>query len=435
MSPQNVRHFLYGSDARMKLNKKQVSFSIVLFILVIGFLEIILNLLALASQRVDAVLGPGNPIPYSVVDKRLGSRPNQAYPGHDRLGFRNPKVPAKAHIVTLGDSQTYGTGVESEEAWPRQLESMTREIVYNMAFPAYGPTHSLILWDEAVALSPKIVIEALYAGNDLFDSFDLVYNKGQLPELKSSDPQLQAHVREAEQSEPIQQRVSRMYLVGESPVTRFWLWTQFLQHSKIYGLLRRARFERRRLVNKSNNTPEGEWEMAKAYAALHPAYTQVFSNGQFKTVFTSEYRLAALNLGDPRIAEGLQISLQAIKKMHEFGAAGNIRFLVLLIPSKEAVFRQLWQNPPTIYRTVTQFEERFRRITKDFLEQSGIEYLDALPGLQAQLVAGIQPYRVSRDGHPNKHGHTAIAKLVAAYLESPRTSKGQTAQLLAADRQ
>ncbi len=418
----------------MKFNKKQALFAGVSVLLVIGFLEITLGLLAFVTPRVDMLLASKrtpNTISRTVPDARLGHRPNPAYPGQDRdrKGWRNPEVPAKAHIVALGDSQTYGTGVEPEDAWPRQLESMTGKTVYSMAFGGYGPTHSLVLWNEAVTLSPKIVIEAFYAGNDLFDSFDIVYNLGQLPELKSSDPRLQARVREAEQSEPIAKRVTQMFQMGTIPVavdekaaavTRdgFSPRRLLLQHSKIFGLLRWAWYECKRLVNKPTKpTPQEKWERAKAFAGAHPAYCQVFSNGQFKTIFTSEYRLSVLDLGDPRIAEGLQISLRAIQRMHELAAASNIRLLVVLIPTKEEVFRQLWQNPSMSYRSLTENEERFWSITKDFLEHNGIEYLDSLPVLREQLATGIQPYEVSQDGHPNKHGHKAIAKLVAAYIE------------------
>ena len=45
-----------------------------------------------------------------------------------------------------------------------------------MAWGGWGPVHSLILLDEAISLHPKIIIEAFYAGNDLFDAFNIVYN-------------------------------------------------------------------------------------------------------------------------------------------------------------------------------------------------------------------------------------------------------------------
>ena len=111
--------------------------------------------------------------------------------------------------------------------------------------------------------------------------------------------------------------------------------------------------------------------------------------------------------------------------MHESAAARNIRFIVVLIPTKEAVFRQLWQNPSMSYRKLTENEERVWRITKDFLEHKGIEYLDSLPVLEEQLATGIQPYQVSHDGHPNEHGHKAIANLVALHLQSQKISQLQ----------
>ena len=414
----------------MKLDKKQAFFVLVSVLLVSAFLEITLALAAFVSPRVDRLLAAPWISWHSVPDERLGYRPDPAYPGHDGKGFRNPEVPAQAHIVALGDSQTYGVGVEAEDAWPRKLESMTGKTVYSMAFPGYGPIQSLILWDEAVALQPNVVIEAFYAGNDLYDSFQLVYNLEQFPELRTSDPELEARVREAEQSEPIQNRISRMIQLQTTvtmgtTVTRDGFSPRRLlsQHSKIYGLLRRTKHESLRWVNKLNNAPEKEWETAKAFADAHQACCQEFSDGQFRTIFTSERRLSALNLADPRVVEGLQISVRALQRMHELAAARNIRFLVVLLPTKETVFRRLWQHPSTSYRSLTENEARVWTVIKDHLAHSGIEYLDALPVLREQLATGIQPYPVSHDGHPNEHGHKAIARLVAARLGSPKTSQ------------
>jgi hypothetical protein len=102
--------------------------------------------------------------------------------------------------------------------------------------------------------------------------------------------------------------------------------------------------------------------------------------------------LDTLNLEDPRIAEGLEISLKVMQKMNKYAVARNIRLLVVLIPTKETVFRNLWQSPSRSYSNLTENEERFWRATKDFLEQNGIEYLDSWSVLQEQLAAGIQPY-------------------------------------------
>ena len=402
----------------MKFNKKNFVFAVFSILSVIGILEVVLNILAATSSRVDRLLAPPwDPfgVAETVPDDRLGHRLNPKYPGHDSKGFNNPAVPHKAKIIALGDSQALPSGFEPDQAWPRRLESLAKETVYSFAVPGYGPVQSLILWEEAIALHPEIIIEAFYAGNDLFDAFDMVYNRGQLSELKSPDAQWQKKVREAEELEPIKEQVSRIYGIGEEntfaqevPSTA----RGFLsQHSKIYGLLRRTRYELPRVIY---NDP---WENAKAFADAHAEYCQVFSTRQFKTIFTSEYRFAALNLADPRIAEGHQISLRVIRRMNELAAEKKIRFIAALIPTKELVFKELWNTPSENFRILTDNESRFWKMTKYFLEENGIEYVDVLPALRTQLAEGIQPYQVSNDGHPNEHGHQAIARLIHAQLQ------------------
>src|SRR5262249_10577518 len=163
-------------------------------------------------------------------------------------------------------------------------------VVYSMAYGGYGPPHSLLLWPEAVALAPKIIIEAFYAGNDLFDSFDLVYNHGQLPALKSPDGESQAGIRQAEQSEPIAARVSRMEPTADVPGAdaESGIPRQLLaRHSKLYGLLRRTRYELGRLSEprrlpapQRQADADPEWDDARAFAAAHPAFCEIFDHGR-----------------------------------------------------------------------------------------------------------------------------------------------------------
>src|SRR5215831_8543819 len=174
----------------MKLNRKNACFSLLTILFVIVFLEGALTLGAILWPNVNQLLtsysvGP----PLTIFDDRLGLRGNPEFPGHDSKGFRNSKVPSRADIVVFGDSQTYGTTwLEPENTWPRQLESIIHSTVYSMAFPGDSPVDSLLLWDEALSLLPKTIIEAFYAGNDLFDAYVRVYKDGKFPELKSSDP-------------------------------------------------------------------------------------------------------------------------------------------------------------------------------------------------------------------------------------------------------
>jgi len=435
----------------MNVGKKQFILSSIAAVFVIVSLEVVLRL-ASAHPQIDSLLAPpplnepnSSPrtsAPHTVPDDRLGYRPNPEYPGHDARGFRNRKELTRADVVALGDSQTYGTGVDSGDAWPGQLASLTSNVVYSMAYGGYGPVHSLILWDEAITMRPKMIIEAFYAGNDLHDSFHIVYNRGKHAELKSADVLLQESVQKAEQSEPIACRVSELLRGGTTNTsakrkrlssTRKLLSFRevFARHSKMYGLMRRLRYvlmQTRSMQNmtrqKPNTDHEEEWEDARAFAEAHSPYCQVFQDGAFKTIFTPDYRLLALDLRDPRIMEGHQISLRAILRMNDLARDESINFLTLLIPTKEFVFREQLIDPPVNYRTLMETEGQMWRITKEFLERNNIEYIDALPALRDLLVGGIQPYRVSADGHPNEQGHIAIAAILADRLQRQPQSRG-----------
>ncbi len=410
---------------------KVALFAAVLALFSALLLELALAAAALASPAVERLLGSPWASP-TIPDARLRHRGNPAFPEHDARGFRNPEAVAQARGVALGDSQTYGTGVGPEDAWPRRLEALRGERWYGMGFGGYGPPHSLLLWDEAMALEPEVVIEAFYLGNDLFDSFDLVYGHGQLPELRSDDPTIRDAIERTELAEPLTDRVNKLLYMGKDPnatqvaaaeeaagaeaTSPISLARRVAEHSNIFGLLRRLRFEIARRMSAGDASGTESWAAAQAFAAAHSEYCQVFSDGQFQTVFTSEYRLNALDLDDARIAEGLAIALRSIDRMAERALAREIRLLVIVIPTKEAVFRDRWESPTPAFERLAENERRAMALVEAHLRDRGIELLDASTALRAELAAGNQPYPVSQDGHPNAVGHRAIAEAVAARL-------------------
>lgn len=425
----------------MKLTKKRIAFSGLAILLMLCFVEVSLSFLARTSPRVERLLSSPYAAPI-VPDPQLGKRLNPEFPGHDERGFRNPNAPEQSDIVGLGDSQTYGTGVNPEDTWLNQLGLLVGQTAYNMAVPGYGPAHSLIQLEEALVLKPRIILQGFYAGNDLYDAFNFVYSHGQLVELKSKDHHVQENIRKAEKLESLQDHVTKVFTMGgttnleekqpnEASPKTFSPPVFLSKYSKTYGFIRRTTYEIPRLASRFQNSadahPQDPWDDVKAFAEAHKSYTQVFDNGQFKTIFTSESRFSALNLKDHRISEGHKISLKSIEIMHKRAAEKNVLFIAVLIPTKELVFKEIWQNPSTSYRHLTENEIAFWHITKTFLKNRGIEYVDALPAIRDVFNSGIQPYQASQDGHPNAYGHRAIAKKVAADLNTfPKFEKWPT---------
>ena len=93
------------------------------------------------------------------------------------LGFRdrdfsqNKKV--KTRIIALGDSFTYGWGVEAEDSWPRVLEQRLRSSgldveIANLGKPGASPRDYADIADRSIPLlHPDVVIVGVLQGDDL----------------------------------------------------------------------------------------------------------------------------------------------------------------------------------------------------------------------------------------------------------------------------
>src|SRR5690606_18936966 len=123
-------------------------------------------------------------------------------------------------------------------------------------------------------------------------------------------------------------------------------------YSRLVALLRRAAYVVRHQAKSPIPSVEKQWQRSLNLAAAHPEHYQLFDNGTCKTLFTTAYRRCAVELADPRIHEGLQISLAALQRMQTLAKSGQVRLIVLLIPTKETVFQPLCDNPSENLRVV-----------------------------------------------------------------------------------
>jgi hypothetical protein len=385
-------------------------------ILTLGLLEAALWAMCLVSPRVNRLFAPA-----AIPDDLLDFRPNPAYFEHDAHGFRNAGIPAAGAIVCIGDSQTYGSGVDvlREGAWPQQLETISGRKTYNMAFGGYGPTHYLHLCDEAIAMKPAVIVVGFYGGNDLYDVFHMVYIRNKMDFLKTRDPKILAAMAAAEKTHPLPAIPAGPAAIQPS----VWHFVTCLprtisDHSKICGFIRAGG---RLMVNSRILAALNSYYL-HPFGPVDPAVFQTYNDGKFRTVFTTSKRVLALNLDDVRISESLRIALESMRLMREKARQSNSAFYVLLIPTKELVFKELvirdGKKIPAEYDVLIKNEEKFREQTIRYLKAQGIPYFDALPGLRYCLFTGSQPYAVTGDGHPNKIGNAAIAHLVSDGLKA-----------------
>jgi len=104
--------------------------------------------------------------------------PDATYVGpNDLLGFRNRTLPMVADIVTIGDSQTYGNNALLDDNWPQQMVQHLSIPVnhYSMATGGWAAPQYLNMINKAGLFKPRVIIVALYTGNDPLESFMLTY--------------------------------------------------------------------------------------------------------------------------------------------------------------------------------------------------------------------------------------------------------------------
>jgi lysophospholipase L1-like esterase len=354
--------------------------------------------------RVQDTQSPKNPFFNDgiIPDSKLVFRLKPGFAETDTQGFRNSSVPAAADIVAVGDSQTYGNNATEAQAWPQQLSRLLKKKVYNMAVGGYGPVQYHYLLERAATLHPRVAIVAYYTGNDLYDSYHAVYETDAWQELRSGEFQDRMH-HSAQHFE----RIDFATVAEHEFVER-------ASYELNHGWLNRSHLYRRLFASHHSFLAAQRW--AQAY----PDRGAVFESRQAKTVLTPAYRLLALNLADPRIAEGLRIATSLLPRIASASARSGATPIIFLLPTKEMVYARLMEGRaiPDSYRKLIQYETAVRTELIAACARAGIAYLDPLPALQSAAADSRHIYPDNSDGHPSPDGYQLLATVMYEYLRS-----------------
>jgi lysophospholipase L1-like esterase len=356
---------------------------------------LLLEVICLSREHLIRKPAPRPAVP--VADSKFGLRMPPNVPDHDARGFRNRAAPTVAEIVAIGDSQTWGVNVQRDDAWPQDLEKLAHHTVYNMSMLGYGPVQYMALSQEAFELSPKVIIVAVYLGNDLFDAYSLAYKNALYADLRTpSSPDL-AH-------DTITSSVDGLYreIIAADSIRGPMAF--FVAHSALLRFLM---------------IPSSEYWYASAYARSHPDRFAVYDRGGVKTVLTTGYRLSALDLDEPRISEGLKITERTLARIQEAADQHAVKLLVVLVPTKESVFsNSATQGHDPTYEKLLRMEGGARQDLIEFCTRNSIAVLDLLPALSQAVSSGVQIYPHDTDGHPNVAGYKVLASTVYDRLRS-----------------
>jgi len=312
----------------------------------------------------------------------------------------------------VGDSQTWGVNVQSAEAWPQQLEKITQQSVYNMSVGGYGPVQYWRLTDKALSFSPKVIVVGLYFGNDLYDAYSLTYANDRYSDLRSNAAPTDLRVDSIRGRADFYWSEEKSFhnSYGRNSISGLSFWLR--EHLAIGRILNR--------IGLWPGATDIDYEIDKAWAETYPDHGAVCEDVNIRTVLTEAYRLTALDLNDPRIAEGLRITKIALLRIKERVADAKVKLVVLLIPTKESVYAGLMSREGKStgnYAQLIGMEQKTREEVTTWCREEQIDCFDPLPDMQRAIEARQQLYPSTTESHPNAAGYRVLALKVSEAIK------------------
>jgi lysophospholipase L1-like esterase len=354
-------------------------------------------------QRSDVTLGMFREDPHAGYSLRPDYRNEVRLPEYrvhirvDEEGYRVPDAgpeassPGASRLLAIGDSFTFGVGVEAEEAYPARLAAELGDadpgwVVRNGGVGGYGPLRSArLLRGRQAAWHPDVVVHLLYAGNDLEDP---------RPDSWLENPKVKG---------------GRLVSPGRHPLRSLRLFLRTRSH--LYAFLRDR--------------------LHGLYLASGLAERSHYLERVGRSEWPERIREVSWPAGRESLAE-----------IRDWCEENDVRYLVAIAPARWQVDDAAWKA----YRAAwgggeadSAFDRDKVTVTiRDTLDGLGIEALDLLPAFRAEQAAGRSLY-YANDAHWTPEGHALAARVLArrladlGWLSAAGDSRRSVAGVTAAD--
>lgn len=279
-------------------------------------------------------------------------------------GFRSRQPwPGRADVVVIGDSQTFGFGVDDDESWVALLDrSMDEAEVVNLGINGTGPSqHHLLLETYKDALEPKTVVLGLFPGQALGAAAEFQ------AWVEAGRPGTFLEHRERGDGSPLWKRA--IY------------WAMERSHLVLFA----------RSVADRLRTP-------------YPGSTIEMDGGRMS--FTPYVWAGHAEQGQPG-DHRFELVMDGVERVQATAEREGMGFLVVLFPTKEEVYLPLMGQP------VPNLTPPFA----DALKARRIPFIDLLPHFRAKAEKGERLF-LEIDIHPNERGYALIADAVRRRLEA-----------------
>ncbi|HER63490.1 MAG TPA: hypothetical protein ENO11_05900 [Desulfobacteraceae bacterium] len=352
---------------------------------------------------------PGSEFPYQTPEFSHKA-------GINSLGFRDrewntEKNGSTIRVLAIGDSFTFGMGVELEQTWPKILEQRLRDLgldieIANLGRPGASPAEYAEVAEKAIPLlKPDKIVIAVLQGDDLAQTIRQVRQNGE-QQKKSPFSRIAVGInRTAGLLYPNTSRLIEQYLINRSTFRSRDRLLEKIWQSQAEKLAAGYRGERKARFDSMSATARGMF--LKGH--LNPGIVSM-------AISDPHYFATTLQADDPLVQDGLrkmQDHLQGIKK-----SAGGTPVIVVSMPLGAYVSEDVWNgrkeigfttSPEMLHTTVPDEE------LKKICAAVDIPFLSVTERFRRQSVN--KPLYYKYDGHFNPRGHQVFVEELLPLLQ------------------
>ena len=313
-----------------------------------------------------------------IEDPLFVFRGNPKHKLHDVFGYKNNSIPHSVDILCLGNSQVHSLDDPPDDTWPGILGQKYNYNIYNASMGAFSTIQYYLSFIELLFLNPKLVITTIYTGNNLFNTMKTIRL---VPD----------HIKK-------QFNTSLIYLkVGfKNPDIRFLKETVSQVHIEKFMTAVKMKIE------------------GFVFARVHNVVYYLLPLIRYNYI----------NLNNPYIQAGFDLSMQAILHIFNLAKKRNIQMILMIMPTKEyLVYKRL-----KVYNDVSAsstheieqqgaMEDTVIQLFIHYCKQNSIQTINCTEFLLPHIHEPIYKL-LSMDGHPSHLGKVLISDSLQDCLDN-----------------
>jgi hypothetical protein len=311
------------------------------------------------------------------------------FPEIDERGYRNPSSEGPFDIVVLGDSHAYGYGVTIDESFPRRLESLTGKAVYSFGMGGFGPPQYAYLAPRALAMSPRLLVVAMFMGNDLADACNIAGILEYWGDYYRRNGLTSVGCRPKNTARSLEEQQER---------TLFRKFKSFVKGTRIGSILNHH-------IWLPLSSTLGFWINPEDSTVVlyvdDPVVRSIFPVWPNHT---------------PRVDDGFVVTKYFLRQIIDVAQAQNVRVMILTIPSKQNLYMEHLQERgyrlPNGFVAAVEAERRQGDGIAVFARSLGAIVADPTPALRMAMTSPGPLYPFDNDSHPTAKGYDAYARAV-----------------------